>query len=188
MGLLDKLDQIVRAADVRTVRPADPADWPTLSEPLDPTPGETFDLGPTVDDTNLMAAGGYPANVPADLGPIETFRPPAVSSSAPPAKADCGCNDKRPTIEWKSQRYTFAATDTQPLCVTPSGADASRVLSVALVASVPGFRIGPSSNDAQAGGRLPFGLVLQVYAGPVWISNAAGAAGTVDVFVEYEPA
>lgn len=188
MGILDKLDQIVRAADVRPVRPADPADWPVLSEPLDPTPGETFDLGATVDDENLTAAGGYPENIPTDLSPIDAFRPKSTTSSASGKTPDCGCKDKRPTIEWKSQRYTFAATDTQPLCVTPSGADASRVLSVALVASVPGFRIGPSSNDAQAGGRLPFGLVLQVYAGPVWISNPDGAAGTVDVFVEYEPA
>lgn len=188
MGILDKLDQIVRAADVRPVRPADPADWPVLSEPLDPTPGESFDLGATVDDENLTAAGGYPENIPTDTSPIDPFRPKNPPSRQTGTDPDCACKDaKRPTIEWKSQRYTFTATDTAALVVTPSGADAAGVLCVTLVASVPGFRIGPSSNDAQAGGRLPASAVLQVYAGPVYIANPDGVAGTVDVFVEYEP-
>ena len=60
------------------------------------------------------------------------------------------------------------------------------MLCVSLVASAAGFRIGPTENDALAGGRLPASAVLQVYAGPVYIANPDGVAGTVDVFVEYQ--
>lgn len=184
MGILDALDRLVANADPRSVRPADPNDWPTLNEPLQDTPGESTDLGQIVDRTNANDAGGYPAAVPADLGP---FRGEITAGANDHECESCKDAKNRPQpIEWKSARYTFTATDTRPIVVTPSGADADRVLCVSLIASIAGFRIGPTENDALAGGRLPASAVLQVYAGPVYIANPDGVAGTVDVFVEYQ--
>jgi hypothetical protein len=190
MGILDKLDQIVRAADVRPVRPADPSDWPVLSEPLDPTPGETFDLGATVDDENLTAAGGYPENIPTDASPIDAFRPKSTTSSAPGKTPDCGCKDKRRrSRRLVTVRYVITADDVtarRSLVVTPSGADSDNVVRVTLVASDENaITFAGDPDAAKVGAYLPPWFPITVEVGPVWIVGYLAGA-TVDVIVEYE--
>lgn len=144
-----------------------------IGEPFEVTPGGTFDLGHTVDDTSLHAAGGYPPDVPdnrvlAALGDI-------VAN----AKA---LRQTRLT----SQRFTFANGDlNRPIVVTPSGIDSDSIESVVLTASAANaVKIGRDEPNAAGGGFLPTQPVT-LYPGAAVYACCVIAATTLDVFVIY---
>lgn len=184
MGILDALDRLVANADPRSARPADPTDWPTLNEPLHDTDESSFDLGQIVDRTNADDAGGYPAAVPADLGP---FR----GEVAGVAGHECeSCKAKPAKVRrLVSARYVITADDVttrRSLVVTPSGVDADDIRRVTLVASDENaIRFAGDMSAAEVGAYLPPWFPVTVEFGPVWIVGFLAAA-TVDVVVEYE--
>ena len=188
------LDDLAAGNPPAGAKPAQPATYEPIGERFEPTRGASFDLGPTVDDTNLLDAGGYPP-LPVEGSPFLGDDPsPGVHvgheghdlDDAP--AAPCGCKSKRSKVRrGTSIRYSFTTTDSTPLVVTPSGIEAEDVVSVTLVCSAASaVRLGFDSNGAQAGAFLPLGPnPLALSTGPVWLVGGQGVAATVDVFVEY---
>lgn len=177
MKFLDRL--LADATPAPGAETATAGAYELLGEPM-PAAGDGFDLGPTVDDTNLSDAGGYPGHtIP---GPSETDGQwLAGTLDTKPAGAPCGCKPGRK--EWRSIRYAFTPADPNPVAASPTGLGGIEVISATLVASAAGIRVGPSSNDARAGAELPIGVPLIINAGPIWLAGN-GATGTVDVFLE----
>lgn len=168
-----------------------PPDYEPIGEPFEVTRGESFDLGPTVDDSNLADAGGYPPLPVAGSPFLGDDEPEEAHEAHASAPAPCGCKDKTPSRKVRrgtSIRYSFTTTDATPIVVTPSGIESEDVVSVVLVCSAASaVRLGYDSNGAQAGAFLPVATsgTLNLTTGPVWLVGGQGVAATVDVFVEY---
>lgn len=143
-------------------------------DPLQITPGESFDLGATVDDVNLHAAGGYPTpDVPPNLTLDVPVLQPRTGKNAPQAKL-------------MTVRITFTANNPGPLVVTPSGIDTNSIESVTLVASAAGVvQIGSNDGNAQSGAALPANAPLQLIPGVAVYARCLTPATTLDVFVVY---
>lgn len=145
-----------------------------IGEPFEVTPGGTFDLGHTVDDTSLHAAGGYPPDVP--------------DNRVLDALGDIVANAKmlRQT-RLISQRFTFANGDlNKPIVVTPSGIDSDSIETVTLIASAANaIRIGRDESNAAVGGFLPATTALMISPGTAVYATCSVAATTLDVFVVY---
>ncbi len=163
------------------------------NEPLKPTPGGSFDTGPTVDDANLEDAGGYP-----DTTELLDF-------SDPLRAPDPQRRRRRSIRKWTGGHYTFAANLLHPpLLVTPSGIDARDITEVQVTATAIGLagpasaprlvRVGQSSNDAQAGPWLydlfwAGGVSYSFPGGPLWIvadTTVVAVPVEVSVIVFYE--
>lgn len=178
---MPKLSDLFRVADVlpATVTPEDVDNtYDAIGELFEPTPGQSFDLGPTVDDTNLRDAGGYPAGI-AD----EDYR-------ARPTHTCAKCAKERPKVRmWQSIRYVITADDVltaRPFVATMSGVDTSSVTRVTLVASTENaIRIGSEGPAAQTGAYLPPWFPVTITTGPVWCVGYTEGA-TLDVLVEYD--
>lgn len=147
------------------------------SEPYEPTPGQTFDTGPLVDDANISDAGGYPDTS-------------ILVQPDPDQPARTGPRSIRPLRKFVSQRFQFeAAADGPALLVTPSGIDAKDIVSVTLTSNAANrIRFGNTDNGAASGAYL--GNVngpTTIAAGPVYVWPVSGGAiTTVDVLVVYE--
>lgn len=181
MSLRDLLDQVGTTIKSSATAEADRRRaianaYDPIGEPLADTPGKSFDLGATVDDTNLAAAGGYPPDAPTNEMLAAALVIVANAKAPRPARLT-------------SQRFTFAATDSRPIVVTPSGIDSEAIEQVTLIASAANVvRIGRDEANAAGGGFLPANVPIELEPGCAVYASCSTAATTLDVFVIYRDA
>lgn len=161
-------------AIIYTDDPADGLDGHTGSEPFALTPGASFDAGTLIDQSQTPDAGGWPDDQLGHVPPTDHALHKAPAPIPPVHRAR----------QWVAETVTFAAGDTTPRLVTPSGIDTRQIIAVTLNGHVDGFLLGPEQNAARVGFLLPINRPVRLEVGPLW-AVAPAAGGQLAVAVEY---